>query len=201
MCDYILSISAVMWCMATIHHIWEVVAVWWSSQWLEKGKQNPFYEKGENEDLGNYRPVRLTSVPCKIINKILLETVLRHIENKRAALSRRTWEYWLTRSSTCLSRVHLQPRRPTVSCAASKEGWPAGRGRWFCPSALLRWNPTWSIVCTSGALSTGKTWTCLSRSRGRPQKWWEGWNTSPVRTGRESWGYSTCSRQGFKETL
>jgi len=28
-------------------------------------------------------------------------------------------------------------RRPTISLAASKAAWPAGRGRGFCPSALL----------------------------------------------------------------
>jgi len=30
--------------------------------------------------------------------------------------------------------VHLLPRRPTVSWAASKAVWPAGQGRGFCPS-------------------------------------------------------------------
>jgi len=33
--------------------------------------------------------------------------------------------------------VHLQSRRPTVCWAASKAAWSAGRGRGFCPSALL----------------------------------------------------------------
>jgi len=31
----------------------------------------------------------------------------------------------------------LQPRRPTVSWAASKAAWPAGQGWGFCPSTLL----------------------------------------------------------------
>jgi len=39
---------------------------------------------------------------------------------------------------------------------------------------------------SSGALSTGKTWTCWSRSREGPQKRSEGWSTSPVRTGWET---------------
>ena len=37
-------------------------------------------------------------------------------------------------------------RRPTVSRAASKKAWPAGQGRWFCPSTLLWWDLTWSSV-------------------------------------------------------
>ena len=67
--------------------------------------------------------------------------------------------------------VRLQPRRPTASQAAFPAAWPSGRGQGFCPSALLWWDPTWSTApgapaSSSGALSTGQTWTCWSRSRG-----------------------------------
>ena len=55
-------------------------------------------------------------------------------------------------------------------------------------ATLLWWELTWSLASSSGALSTGKTWTCWSRSRGGPQKWSEGWNISPMRKGWESWG-------------
>jgi len=38
-------------------------------------------------------------------------------------------------------------------------------------SAPLPWrDPTWSPASSSGALSTGKIWTCWSRSRGGSQK-------------------------------
>jgi len=41
------------------------------------------------------------------------------------------------KSSARPHKVRSQPRRPTISWAAPKATRPAGRGRWFCPSALL----------------------------------------------------------------
>ena len=43
----------------------------------------PIYRQGQKEDLGNYGPVRLTSLPGKVMEQIILSAITRHTQDNQ----------------------------------------------------------------------------------------------------------------------
>jgi len=65
-----------------------------------KASVTSVFKKGKKEDPGNYRPVSLTSIPGMVMEKLILEVIIKQVEEKKVI---RSSQHGFTKGKSCLT--------------------------------------------------------------------------------------------------
>jgi len=65
-------------------------------------KVTPIYKQGQKEDPGNYRPVSLTSVPGKIIERFIMSALTGHVKDSQEI---RPSQHGFMKDRSCLTKL------------------------------------------------------------------------------------------------
>ncbi|GAB0206675.1 mitochondrial enolase superfamily member 1 [Grus japonensis] len=71
-------------------------------EYRKKASVTPIFEKGKKEDPGNYRLVSLTSISGKVMEYLILETISRHMKDKKIT---RSSHHGFTKGKSCLTNL------------------------------------------------------------------------------------------------
>jgi len=67
-----------------------------------KANVTPIFKKGKKEDPGNYRPVSLSSILGKVMEQLILEVIIKQVEEKKLM---RSSQHGFTKGKSCLTNL------------------------------------------------------------------------------------------------
>ncbi|PKU45964.1 rna-directed dna polymerase from mobile element jockey- hypothetical protein [Limosa lapponica baueri] len=119
-----------------------------------KANVTPVFKKSKKEDLGNYRPVSLTSITGKMMEWLVLGVISKHVEETKAI---RSSQHGFTKGKSCLTNL--------IAFYDGMTGW-IDEGR-AVDVVYLDFSKTFDSV--SHSILTGKLRKC------RLDEWTVGW--------------------------